>query len=130
MAEVLITGASGFVGGSGTIEQPVQLNRPQGFVQASAAFSGGNRQSARLGSERVEHRQDARKEADVVLVLCVVVPVAQAQRRMLRWRHIGSSVRQRLRQPHANDIRRRLIGGATSTHIDHCRLDTTGNQGS
>src|SRR3990167_2127318 len=66
--------AGGFVRCARAIKDTVQLDRSQGGIQSLAALARGDRQPVVPLLELGQQRQDAFKEADVVLVLLVVVP--------------------------------------------------------
>ena len=70
-----------------------------------------------------QQRQHAVKQADVILVLNIVVTVTLPQFGVLRLGHIRGGMRQRGDERHADDIGRRTVIGHSAPHIAHRLLD-------
>ena len=78
---------------------------------------------------RVQQIQHALKQADVVLVRNVMVPVARTQLGVTIYRDIGRSMGQRLHQSHANHIGCVAVAWHGPAHVPHGILDTARDDG-
>ena len=94
-----------------------------------AAFAGGHRQPMVPCFELVQHAQHTLKQADVVLVLKVMVAVTLPQCRVFVFGHIGRGMGQGRHERHADHIRSRFARGLLTANIHHGPLDAAGDDG-
>ena len=92
-------------------------------VQAVTALARGDRQQMLATAQRGQHGQHAVKQAEVVSVLQVVVPVAIPQFGVFFLWHIRRGMGQCLHQPQADHVGGCAVIRHRAAHIGHGALD-------
>ena len=121
--------ASGFICRARAVKHPLELRVFQCLIEPHAALARGHRQPMTTAAQVAQQRQDAVKQANIVLMLEEMMAIAIAKLGIFLGRHIGCGTGQCRHQRHANHIGCLLIAGHGATHIAHSLLNAARDDG-